>query len=143
MTPVFPLDLLRRSGSWWFGSAVAAALLAVTVFQLVHFVDVYRTRGPARTIAFEAGVAPLLGQAFATGATLYVDHDDAYALTHARWYAIDHHLPETRVVRLPDGGVPPNGSTVFGRLQGCDYRCDITGRSQDYFVARAVVPASS
>ncbi|MGZ4335429.1 MAG: hypothetical protein ACXVRJ_14310, partial [Gaiellaceae bacterium] len=69
------------------------------------------------------------------------DHDDLGALSHAWWYATAHHIPLSRVVRLPDGGIPPNGSTVFGYAQPCDYVCNEYERADEsYWLAKAAGP---
>ena len=115
----------------------AAALAAGVVVQFAHFAHVYESRGPARTELFEAGVPRLLERAFAGGGSVYVDFDDRYAQTHALWYAVSHGLARSRVSILPDGGVPPAGSTVFGRFQACDYVCTELDRSHTYWIAQA------
>jgi hypothetical protein len=121
---------------------VTALAVGVTV-QFGHFAHVYTDGGPARTELFEAGVPRLLDGAFANGASVYVDFDDRYAQTHALWYEASHGLSRSRVAILPDGGVPPSGSTVFGRFQGCDYVCSELDRSHTYWIAQAVGPAPS
>lgn len=121
---------------------VAAAALAVAALgQWANFVDVYSTQGgPGRLTLFEAHVPALLARGFGGGRTIYVDHDDAYGRTQAGWYAVTHGIPLTRVVRLPDGGMPPVGSIVFGRTQACDYVCKELGTADSFFLARAVGP---
>ena len=106
-----------------------------------QFIDIYRARGPARLVLFEAGVGPLLEQTFATGETVYVDYDDRGAQAQVRWHAAEEGLPQTRVVILPDGGIPPVGSTVFARFQECDYACERFAFWEEYWLARAVGPA--
>ena len=108
---------------------------------LVKFVDVYSAHGGSdREILYEAGVPGLLSRAFAGGQPVYIDHDDVYAQTHALWYAVSHGLPERRVSILPDGGIPPKGSTAFGRVQACDYLCARYATADTYWVARALGP---
>jgi hypothetical protein len=123
--------------SRWAGLGVAAVLAAAAAGQLVWFVHWYRLRGPARTQVFEAGVPALLERAFAGGSPVYIDHDDRYAQTHALWYAVAHGLPATQVSVLPDGGVAPEGASVFGRLQACDYPCTHLAEADTYWIARA------
>ncbi len=123
----------RRSSG---GRLLAAALVLVGAVQFVHFVDVYRRVGPTRTERFEAGVPALLARAFAHGGPVYIDFDDRQPQAHARWYAATHGLPDSSVVVLPDGGVPPPGSWVFGYVQACDYTCVQVARSGDYWIAR-------
>jgi 4-amino-4-deoxy-L-arabinose transferase-like glycosyltransferase len=134
--PVLDL-LLRRS------LVVAAALtvLAVTVgIQFAQFLDAYRLRGPARLALFDAGVDPLLRHAFASGKTIYIDFDDRGAQTQARWHAAEDGVPLDRIQVLPDGGVPPNGSTVFGLFQECDYVCHKFAEWEKYWLATAAGP---
>lgn len=121
---------------------VAAAGIAVAaVGQWANFVDVYSSQGgPSRLTLFEADVPSLLARGFSGGRTIYVDHDDAYGRTQAGWYAVTHGIPLSRVVRLPDGGMPPEGSIVFGRTQACDYVCAQLGTADSFFLARAVGP---
>ena len=127
-----------RRSRW---AQVAAGVLAVSVaVQFVQFLDVYRTRGPARLVLFEAGVEPLLEQAFAAGDPLYLDFDDRGAQAQARWHAAEAGLPEDRVVILPDGGVPPRGSLLFLRFQDCDYACEEVARWEEYRLVRATGP---
>ena len=125
--------------------AAALALLAVlTVAQWVQFVDVYSAHGGGdRVTLYEAGVPGLLARAFAGGRTVYIDRDDVYAQTHALWYAVSHSLSEGRVSILPDGGMPPKGSSVFGRLQTCDYLCSRYATADTYWIARAIGPLPS
>jgi hypothetical protein len=120
---------------------LGVALLAATVFiQFVQFMDSYRTRGPARVVLFDAGVQPLLQQAFASGKTIYIDYDDRGAQEQARWHAAEAGVPDDRISILPDGGIPPRGSLVFGLFQACDYVCRIFDRWEKYWLATAVGP---
>jgi hypothetical protein len=122
--------------------AAALGLCALTVVQTVHWLDKYRESGPGRVELFEAGVAPLMEQVFAPGAPVHVDFDDHQAQAHLRWGAVARGLPASRVVVLPDGGVPPDGALVFGRFQQCDYTCVEFARWGDYWLARAEVAAA-
>jgi 4-amino-4-deoxy-L-arabinose transferase-like glycosyltransferase len=118
---------------------LASGVLAVTVVvQFIQFVDAYRLRGPARLVLFDAGVDPLLRKAFATGKTIYIDYDDRGAQTQARWHAVEDGVPLQRIQVLPDGGIPPAGSAVFGLFQECDYACRKFARWGQYWLATAV-----
>lgn len=119
---------------------VAAALIILAGVQFAVFVNDYRRDGPRRTGRFEAGVPGLLDTAWADGGTVYVDYDDLEPLGLARWYALDRGVDQSRVVRLPDGGVPPAGAVAFGRTQECDYVCDRLAETGDYWIARVVGP---
>ena len=120
---------------------LALGALALTVaFQFIQFFDAYRTRGPARVVLFEAGVKPLLERAFASGKPIYIDYDDRGAQAEARWHAAEKGLPSDRAQILPDGGIPPRGSTVFGRFQECDYVCRKFARWENYWLATAIGP---
>ena len=130
-------DLLPRSRP---AHVVVAGLALVAAIQFGIFVDSYRTDGPLRTGRFEAGIPGLLGEAWANGGTVYVDYDDLEPQTLARWYALAEGIDQSRVVRLPDGGIPPVGSIAFGRTQECDYVCERIAESGDYWIARAVGP---
>jgi len=119
----------------------AAAVLAVSIaVQFVQFLDIYRTRGPARLVLFDAGVEPLLERPLAAGETIYVDFDDRGAQAQARWRVAEAGLPDDRVVILPDGGVPPRGSLLFLRFQDCDYACEEVARWEEYRLVRATGP---
>jgi hypothetical protein len=121
--------------------ALGLGAIALTVaFQFVQFLDAYRTRGPARVVLFEAGVEPLLEQAFTTLQPIYIDYDDRGAQAEARWHAAEEGLPSDRVRIVPDGGIPPRGSTVFGLFQECDYVCRKFARWEHYWLARAIGP---
>jgi hypothetical protein len=116
-------------------------VLGVTIAaQFFQFLDAYRTRGPERLVLFDAGVKPLLEQAFASGKTIYIDYDDRGAQAQARWHAAEAGLPSDRIQILPDGGIPPSGSTVFGLFQECDYVCRKFAEWQKYWLARAIGP---
>jgi hypothetical protein len=117
--------------------AIAVALVVGAAVQFAFFVHDYTTHGPLRTGRFEAAVPQLLDQAWVNGGTVYVDYDDLEPLTLARWYALVKGIDESRVVRLPDGGIPPLGAMAFGRVQECDYVCDRISESGDYWIARA------
>ena len=133
--------LLGARAPFRYRMGIIALLAALTVAQWVQFVDVYSAHGGSdREILYEAGVPGLLSRAFAGGQTVYIDHDDVYAQTHALWYAVSHGLPERRVSILPDGGIPPKGSTAFGRVQACDYLCARYATADTYWVARALGP---
>jgi 4-amino-4-deoxy-L-arabinose transferase-like glycosyltransferase len=135
-----PLDaLLRRSV---LAGVAIVALTATIAVQFVQFVDAYRLRGPARLVLFDAGVDPLLQQAFANGRTIYIDYDDRGAQTQARWHAIEDGVPAKRIQILPDGGIPPRGSTVFGLFQPCDYVCHKYAEWEQYWLAKAAGPRS-
>lgn len=124
-------------------AVVSAALLATMIVQFVQFSDSYRTRGPRRLVLFDAGVEQLLRPAFASGKTIYIDYDDRDAQTEARWHAADDGVPVDRIQTLPDGGVPPRGSVVFGRFQQCDYVCRKYAQWATYWLAKAVGPRPS
>jgi hypothetical protein len=133
--------LVRSCRSSWLARAAAVALAAVTVVQFTHFVNNYTLIGSSsRQQLFEAGVPILLQQGLSSPGPIYIDYDDRYALTHAYWYAAEHHLPSSRVQRLGDGFTPPKGSKVFGRLVACDYVCVEKARIYDYWLARAEGP---
>ena len=119
---------------------LAVVLAALAAFQLALFVDTYRTEGPLRTGRFEAGIPDLLTLAWASDGTAYVDYDDLEPLGLARWYALEQGIDQSRVVRLPDGGIPPVGAIAFGRTQECDYICDRLAESGDYWIARVEGP---
>jgi hypothetical protein len=122
--------------------ALAGFLVVAAAVQLAFFIHTYASKGPLRTGRFEAGIPGLLDRAWANGGTVYVDYDDLQPLTLARWYALSEGIDETRVVRLPDGGIPPTGSIAFGQLQECDYVCRRLGESGDYWIAEAEGPRS-
>ncbi|MDX6425514.1 MAG: hypothetical protein QOD52_919 [Gaiellaceae bacterium] len=124
-----------------FGAA--AVLVAGALVEWWSFVDQYSTSGPNRTGVFEAHVPALVQRGLAGSRTIYVDYDDSYALTMAQWYAVSHGLPPSRVARLPDGGIPPPGSAVFGRLQSCDYVCVRLADADTFWLARAAGPKPS
>ena len=124
----------------WAARVLAAVLVAAVGFQFAQFLDAYRTNGPGRLVLFDAGVGPLLARPFASGKTIYIDYDDRDAQTEALWQAVVQRLPRDRISILPDGGIPPRGSTVFGRFQPCDYVCVETARWETYWVARAEGP---
>ena len=130
-------DAVTRA-RWARMLAIVLALLAA--FQLALFVDTYRSEGPLRTGRFEAGVPDLLTVAWASDGTAYVDYDDLEPLGLARWYALARGIDQSRVVRLPDGGIPPVGAIAFGRTQECDYVCNRIAESGDYWIARVVGP---
>ncbi len=145
--PVFYLLLAGVAISWLAGrvpvrtATVGAAVGAVLlVGQWVFFVQRYDDRGGGRTAVFDADVPSLLDRAFAGGATIYIDHDDAYAQTYARWYAVGHHIASGRVSVLPDGGIAPLHAMVFGRTQDCDYVCKRLADGDSFWIARAAGP---
>jgi hypothetical protein len=123
------------------GARVLAGALAVAAaLQFAHFVDTYATNGPLRTGRFEAAIPVLLDRAWANEGTVYVDYDDLEPLGLARWHALAKGIDQSRVVRLPDGGIPPTGAIAFGRTQECDYACTRLEESGDYWIARVDVP---
>jgi hypothetical protein len=135
------LDALVKAALSRNVARVAAAVLGVAVaLQFVQFLHEYRTRGPARTVLFDAGVPALLD--FANGSAIYIDYDDRGAQAQARWHAAESGLPRDRVQILPDGGIPPKGSTVFGLFQECDYVCTKFARWENYWLAKAIGPRS-
>ncbi|HEU0248495.1 MAG TPA: glycosyltransferase family 39 protein [Gaiellaceae bacterium] len=130
----------RRS---WPARGTAALLAFVLCVQFVQFIDIYRSRGPARLVLFDAGVEPLLEEPFASGETIYVDFDDRGAQAQVRWHAVERGIPQSRIVRLPDGGVPPQGSIVFLRFQDCDFVCEAVASWEEYRLVRAIGPRPS
>ncbi|HEY6015356.1 MAG TPA: hypothetical protein VIU16_01110, partial [Gaiellaceae bacterium] len=136
--------LLSSRARVWLPRLVAVVLAAGVVTQVAWFEHWFSIRGSSsRLVVYDAGVPDLLARAFSGGATVYVDHDDRYAQTHALWYAVSHGLPRERVSILPDGGMPPPGSMVFGRFQTCDYVCTTLATSYTYWIAKAVGPKPS
>jgi hypothetical protein len=135
------LDALVTAFRRSWPARVAAALLVLSIgVQFFQFLDIYRTRGPARLVLYEAGVGPLLEEPFAGGETIYIDFDDRGAQAQARWHAAQAGLPQSRISILPDGGIPPPGSVVFARFQECDYVCDEVARWEEYSLSRAIGP---
>jgi Dolichyl-phosphate-mannose-protein mannosyltransferase len=130
--------LLRAGRTSWLARAGLAALAVTVVVQYAQFLDIYRNRGPARIVLFEAGVPPLLEEPLASGETIYVDFDDRGAQAQARWRAAAAGVPQSRVVILPDGGIPPAGSLVFLRFQDCDYECLEVASWEEYRLMRSV-----
>jgi hypothetical protein len=136
-TPVLAALVAAVRTSW--AARAAAGVLAVAVaVQLVQFLDSYRTRGPARIVLFEAGVEPLLEGPLASGETVYLDFDDRGAQAQARWRAAAAGIPQSRIVILPDGGIPPAGSLVFLRFQDCDFECEDVASWEEYRLVRSV-----
>jgi hypothetical protein len=129
------LDALRTS---WVARVVVAVLAVSVAVQYFQFLDSYRTRGPARLVLFEAGVEPLLREPLESGDPIYVDFDDRGAQAMVRWRAAVADVPQSRIVILPDGGVPPPGSLVFLRFQECDFECDQVASWEDYRLMRTV-----
>jgi hypothetical protein len=135
------LDALRRSVTRdWTARLVGVGLALLVVPQVAQYRSNYAARNHGRAVLYEDQVPVLLQRAFAGNATVYIDHDDVYAQTHALWYAVSHGLPSSRVSILPDGGIPPLGSMVFGRLQACDYTCPHIADAETYWIARAAGP---
>jgi hypothetical protein len=132
------LDLLRRASlREWAPRFAAAGLALLLAAQLWQYVDNYHRNNGGRGVLFESGVPALLQRAFSGDRTVYIDHDDVYAQTHALWYATTHDIARSRVSILSDGGAPPPGSMVFGRLQQCDYTCTHLADDETYWIARA------
>jgi 4-amino-4-deoxy-L-arabinose transferase-like glycosyltransferase len=132
-----PLDALLVASR---RSLVLAAVAVIIAFQFVDFLDAYRLRGPARLVLFDAGVDDLLQKAFVTGKPVYIDYDDHGAQTQARWHAAEDGVSLDRIQILPDGGIPPPGSTIFGLFQECDFVCHKFAEWQQYWLATAVGP---
>jgi hypothetical protein len=131
------VETFRRS----WASRITVALLALSIgVQFVQFLDIYRTRGPARLVLYDTGVGPLLDQPLAAGETIYIDFDDRGAQAQARWRVAVTGLPQSRIVILPDGGIPPPGSVVFALFQECDYICERYAHWEKYWLARAIGP---
>lgn len=133
------IDALRRAALVdWPARFAAAALGLLLALQVTQFISNHNENNGGRSLAFEAGVPSLLARGFDTDRTIYIDHDDVYAQTHALWYAVTHEIPRARVVILSDGGAPPTtGSIAFGRLQTCDYTCLHIADYGTYWIARA------
>ncbi|HEU5206408.1 MAG TPA: glycosyltransferase family 39 protein [Gaiellaceae bacterium] len=136
---VLALDALRTAARTSWASRAAVGVLALSVaVQYVQFLDIYRSRGPARLVLFEAGVEPLLHAPLESGDPIHVDFDDRGAQAMARWRAAVAGVPQDRIVILPDGGVPPPGSLVFLRFQECDFECHEVASWGDYRLMRSV-----
>ena len=134
------VELAAAARRGWMARVLAAVLALAIAFQLAQFLHSYRTNGPGRLVLFDAGVGPLLERPLASGKLVYIDYDDRDAQAEAHWHAVADGIPASRVVVLPDGGVPPRGATVFGRFQECDYVCVKVARWDTYWVARAKGP---
>ena len=135
------VDALREAAvrtSW--SRTVAAAHVVLASVQFVFFIQNYKSDGPLRTGRFEADLPRLLGRPWDNEGTVYLDYDDREPLTVARWHALMSRIDQSRVVRLPDGGIPPTGAIAFGRTQECDYVCTRLEESGDYWIARVERP---
>jgi hypothetical protein len=137
------VEVLRNAAvhSRW-ARYLVLALVALAFVQFAFFVDNYVEEGPRRTGRFEAAVPGLVDQAWANGGTVYIDYDDREPQGLARWHALVRGIDQSRVVRLPDGGIPPVGSIAFGREQECDYVCERIATSGDYWIALVRGPRS-
>ena len=138
------VDALREAvalSAWARG--LASALVVLASVQFAFFVQNYTSNGPLRTGRYEADLPRLLGRAWDNGGTVYVDYDDREPLTVARWHALASGIDQSRVVRLPDGGIPPTGTIAFGRTQECDYSCTRLEESGDYWIAVVEGPRAS
>ena len=123
-------SLAPRARSIAVGVAVVVALV-----QVAGYTQAYRDRGGART-GFDAGVGPLLARAYAESPVVYTDYDDRYGHTLTRWYAVTHGIDPARAVTLSDGGIPPHGAIIFGRLQECDFVCIRLAEADTFWIAR-------
>lgn len=137
--PAVAFVIEAASRAMW-ARALALCLGVAAAIQFGLFVDNFQRNGPLRTGPFEAGVPELLERVWADGGTVYIDYDDRAPQALARWYALERGIEESRVVRLPDGGVPPVGAIAFGRDQECDYICGRFAESGDYWLARMIAP---
>src|SRR5262249_7221460 len=95
------LDLLKLN------IVVAVAVALELLAQYAFFVHAGRINGRLRRTRLEGDIPALLRRAWAGGGSVYVDYADNERLTLARWYALTEGIPQARVVRLADGGVPP------------------------------------
>ena len=129
--------LVAATRTSWAARVAAGVLALVVVAQFAQFLDSYRTRGPARLVLFDAGVKSLLEGPLASGEPIYVDFDDRGAQAQARWRAAVAGVSQSRIVILPDGGIPPPGSLVFLRFQDCDFPCEEVTSWEDYRLMRA------
>jgi hypothetical protein len=132
--------LLARMRRDWLARAAGVALVGLVAFQFVHFVDNFRARGWARTVAFRAGVPDLLREGFGAGRTIFVNQHEPHALVYARWYAVEHGIAASRVYLIPFKAIPPDGSIVFGRFHPCPFRCGKFAVAADFWLARAEGP---
>jgi hypothetical protein len=120
----------------WVSRVALGVAAVVVVAQLVQFEANFQGKARSRWTFFESDVPSILGAAHIDQNVLYVDHDDIYAQTHARWYAATHGFPRSHVSVLPEGAAPPlRDAWVFGRLVPCRFTCKILYRAQDYWVA--------
>ena len=129
--------LIAAARTSWPARSVAVVLALTIAVQYVQFLDIYRSRGPARLVLFDAGVVPLLAQPLSSGELIYLDFDDRGAQAQARWRAAVAEVPEDRIVILPDGGIPPPGSLVFLRFQDCDFECEEVASWEEYRLVRS------
>jgi dolichyl-phosphate-mannose-protein mannosyltransferase len=129
--------LVAAARTSWAARVAAAALTLLVCVQFAQFLDSYRTRGPARVVLFDAGVKPLLEGPLASGTPIYLDFDDRGAQAQARWRAAVAGVSQSRIVILPDGGIPPPGSLVFLRFQECDFPCKEVASWEHYRLMRA------
>lgn len=142
--PVFALVLaipaLAALAAWartsWPARVIAAVLAVSLGVQFAQFVDEYRTRGPGRTVLFDAGVTPLIEPPLAAGETIFLDYDDRGTHAKARWHVAQAGLPSDQIVVLADGGIPPPGSLVLLLFQDCDFPCTETARWESWRLVR-------
>jgi len=126
--------LLPRLRFSWAARATAVGLAALVGVQFVHFVDNFRAKGPERTVVYHSGVPTLLRDGFADGGVIHVNHDEPHALVYAKWYAVTHEIPLSRVEHVVGGTVPVPGATILGRFQPCDYVCIKTEVADQYWL---------
>src|SRR5262249_25197667 len=126
--------LAQAARRTWVARLVAVGLAVTVGVQFAHFVDNFQARGFARLVVFPAGVPSLLRQGFEGGRKIFVTPDEPHALVYAKWYAVEHGLPVSRVDHIANGTIPPDGAIVFGRFQPCAYVCVKFSRSDDYWI---------
>jgi len=118
-------------------SVILVFLLALTIFETMHFQKLYRQFGPQRGVYFDAPYKEAYETAVQQPQRPIYLRDGFYGPSYidGLWYAAIEGRPRSEFVHLEAGAKPPSGAIVLSSEQNCE-SCKMIKRSGIYLVYR-------
>jgi hypothetical protein len=79
----------------------------------------------------------MLREGFSDEQIVHVNHNEPQALAYAKWYAVEHGIPRSRIRYLGSEDIPVPGAVVFGRFEPCAFVCNKLVELDEFWLGRS------